>query len=199
MVKPENPACLRNQDPIYQALRPWLKPQGHLLELACGTGQHGVYLASRLPHIHWHFSEHPSQLQLSQQWISEAKLTNLHKPIPLDVSDEKWANRLTHFDYGYCANLLHFVSEQSVKNVFNGFSQVLNAEGLLFCYGPINEHGFTSEGNQALDNWLKQDINPLAGIKELDWIKQVATNSGLIFLERLNLPANNVVLIFKKL
>jgi len=197
MDKPSNPACLRNQGPIYEALQPYLSAPGELLELASGTGQHGVYVASRTPHVTWQLSERPDQIQLSHMWWLEANLKNLKAALPLDV-DETWAVADHHYQYGYLANLLHFVSEDTARNVFAGFNHKLANNGLLFCYGPINENGFTSEGNQALDEWLKHDVNPQAGIKELEWIVSTANGEGFELLERLNLPANNVILIFKK-
>lgn len=197
MSKPTNPACLRNQEPIYQALKPYLSELGELLEIASGTGQHGAYIASRLPHITWQLSETPEQVALSQVWWQEASLANLKAAIPLDV-DEPWPITHHRYQYGYCANLLHFISEDSAQSVFTGFANALTKNGLLFCYGPINENGFTSEGNMGLDEWLKQDVNPKAGIKELEWIKRTSEQAGFALIERLNLPANNVILVFKK-
>jgi len=199
MKKFVSQACIRNQQPILDAITPFLTKAGSVLELACGTGQHGVFFAKHLPHIQWQLSEHPGQLHLCKEWLDEAKLTNLPPPLAIDISEANWAEHLSPFDYGYCANLLHFVSEQSAKNVFEGMSKVLIQGGLFFCYGPINEHGFTSEGNQALDQWLKADINPMAGIKELEWIEQTAKQAQFELSNRINLPANNVILIFKKL
>lgn len=60
-----NPSCLRNQQPILEALSPWLTHGGALLELASGTGQHGAHICEQLRHIQWQLSEHPSQLELS--------------------------------------------------------------------------------------------------------------------------------------
>ena len=198
MEKIVSQACLRNQQPILEALTPLLEHGGSVLELACGTGQHGVYFAQHLPHIQWQLSEHPEQVHASKAWLDDAQLTNIEAPLAIDISEVDWANSLPEFDYGFCANLLHFVSEQSATNIFKGMSQLLSPSGQFFCYGPINEHGFTSEGNQALDQWLKADINPLAGIKELEWLEQSAKQAGLILNNRLNLPANNVILVFLK-
>lgn len=93
--------------------------------------------------------------------------------------------------------MLHFVSPQEASNIFKGMSLALKQHGIFFCYGPINENGFTSEGNANLDEWLKQDVNPKAGIKELTFLQECANIHGLHFKERLNLPANNVILIFE--
>ena len=194
-----NPSCLRNQQPILEALEPWLSAHGRLLELASGTGQHGVYIAQHMPHITWQLSEHPSQVALCQPWQQQAMLANVLPCIEIDISQPTWPIEGGQFQYSFCANLLHYVSEKSVDNIFNGINRVLHKHGLFFCYGPINENGFTSEGNARLDNWLKEEVNPLAGIKELSFLQTSAKQYGLSLKQRLNLPANNVILIFEKL
>jgi cyclopropane fatty-acyl-phospholipid synthase-like methyltransferase len=191
--------CLRNQTAIFEALEPWLQNSGKLLELACGTGQHGVYMTARLPHLNWQLSEHPSQVLLSQPWYEEAQHPNLQSCIALDISQTHWPIETTEYEYAYCANLLHFVGIDDVVHIFNQVAGALKTKGLFFCYGPINENGFTSEGNRNLDDWLKQDINPKAGIKELTTLQASARQSGLTFRIRLDCPANNVILVFEKL
>jgi cyclopropane fatty-acyl-phospholipid synthase-like methyltransferase len=189
--------CLRNQAPIFEALSSWLNQGGTLLELACGKGQHGAYITSHLSQLNWQLSEHPSAVTLSKPWVEEASNPNLYPCIALDISETDWPVQSEHYDYAYCANLLHFISKQSVENVFNGIAQALKPNGFFFCYGPINENGFTSEGNQNLDQWLKQDINPQAGIKELDYLTDKASSCGLKLSKRLDMPANNVILVFE--
>ena len=193
-----NPSCLRNQQPILEALEPWLSAHGQLLELASGTGQHGVYIAQHMPHITWQLSEHPSQVALAQPWQQAAMLTNLLPCIELDISQPIWPIEASSYQYSFCANLLHYVSKENVDHIFNAISRALNQQGLFFCYGPINEQGFTSDGNASLDKWLKEEVNAQAGIKELSFLQASAQQQGLTLKQRLNLPANNVILIFKK-
>ena len=192
-----NPSCLRNQQPILEALEPWLSAHGQLLELASGTGQHGVYIAQHMPHITWQLSEHPSQVALAQPWQQAAMLTNLLPCIELDISQPIWPIEASPYQYSFCANLLHYVSKENVDHIFNAISRVLKKQGVFFCYGPINENGFTSEGNASLDIWLKEEVNPKAGIKELSFLQDRAKQYGLSLKQRLNLPANNVILIFE--
>lgn len=193
-----NPSCVRNQQPIFDALSPWLSGNGPLLELASGTGQHGVHICGQRPNLQWQLTEHPSQVALSHPWQQEAQLCNLLPCLPLDITQITWPVPSSTYQYAYCANLLHFVSADNVNAVFKGISLTLKKTGLFFCYGPINENGFTSDGNANLDEWLKHDVNPQAGIKELILLQECADRHGLRFKERLNLPANNVILVFEK-
>ncbi len=88
---------------------------------------------------------------------------------------------------------------ETVNNMFAGIQQTLKSGGILALYGPYNNQGFTSDGNASLENWLKQDINPEAGIKELSVIIALAQQHNLQLQENHMLPANNHLLIFKSI
>ncbi len=197
MTKPISPPCLRNQDPIFQVLQQQFIQTGTVLELACGTAQHAVYLAQRLPHLSWQATDMPPALNGANQWIQEAQLVNLLPAMELDVSQSNWGHKT--YDYVYSANLVHFVSPTIVESMFAGIEQTLKKSGLLALYGPYNNQGFTSDGNANLDRWLKQDIHPEAGIKELLEIKELAYKRSLELIENFQMPANNCLLIFKRL
>ncbi len=197
MHKPISQPCLRNQEPIYQSLKEFFNKPGAVLELACGTGQHAVYLAARLPHLQWQPSDLKPALAGANIWVNEAKLNNVLPPLELDITQDNWGQDT--YEYIFSANLVHFVPTESVDKLFTGVSQQLKENGILVLYGPYNQNGFTSEGNRNLDAWLKQDIHPMAGIKELNQIKKLANKVGLELIENALLPANNHLLIFKKI
>lgn len=199
--KPISQPCLRNQDPIYQALKSLLSADGVVLEIGCGTGQHGVYMAQRLPHIHWFSTDLEPALYGANLWIEEAQselnLTNLPLAQALDINDTDWP--LDSMDYVFSSNVIHFVPMNTVENMFNGINKRLSQNGLVIFYGPFNNNGFTSEGNAGLDAWLKEDIHPEAGIKELRDIKDLAEKYGLTLKDNILMPANNHILIFEKM
>ncbi len=197
MTKPISQPCLRNQEPIFQVLQQQFTQTGTVLELACGTAQHAVYLTQQLPHLCWQATDMLPALPGANAWIKEAQLPNLLPAIELDVSQTGWGNKT--YDYVYSANFVHFVSPTIVKSMFAGIEQTLNKNGLLALYGPYNNQGFTSDGNAQLDRWLKQDIHPEAGIKELADITKLASNHRLELIENFQMPANNYLLIFKRL
>ena len=47
------PATLRNREPLLTVLRDVLPPDGTVLEIAGGTGEHAVYFARRLTPRAW--------------------------------------------------------------------------------------------------------------------------------------------------
>ncbi len=197
MLKPTSQPCLRNQDPIFQKLQHAFSQPGDVLELACGTAQHAVYFAQRLSHLTWQPTDLEASLSGALLWIEEANLKNLLPPKNLDVCQQHW--NLPRYDYVYSANLVHFVSMDTVCSMFTGIQKSLKKEGVLALYGPYNNQGFTSDGNASLDNWLKQDINPEAGIKELSVIIELAQQHNFQLQENHILPANNHFLIFKSI
>jgi cyclopropane fatty-acyl-phospholipid synthase-like methyltransferase len=196
-MKPVNPSSLRNQGPIFEVLQGYLTVPGKLLEVGCGTGQHAVFMGERLPHIVWQASEHKDAIDGANMWINENGI--LPAPIELDISLSHWQQAVsTTIDYVYSANVIHFVPEATVENFFNGLNDILVKDGCLILYGPYNHNGFTSEGNAGLDAWLKTDVHPLAGIKELSYITSLANKVGLKLIANHIMPANNHLLVFKK-
>ena len=195
-MKPISQPCLRNQDPIYQALKHVFINKGHVLELACGTAQHAVYMCERMPHITWQATDLAENLTGANLWINEAKLENLKPAIELDIQQAHWPTKKV--DYIYSANLVHFVSMNSVIAMFKGIDRCLASQGKVVLYGPYNQNGYTSEGNAGLDIWLKSEINKEAGIKELKDITDMASTYYLQLVDNILMPANNHLLVFEK-
>lgn len=188
--------CLRNQEPIYQVLKNVFINKGHVLELACGTAQHAVYMCQRLPQLEWLATDLAQNIDGANMWIQEAGLNNLKTAFNLDINDPIWD--VESVDYIYSANLVHFVSMTSVKNMFKGMCKCLRIKGKIALYGPYNQDGYTSEGNARLDTWLKTEVNKEAGIKELKDIETLAHSYNFQLLKNINMPANNHLIIFEK-
>ena len=200
MNKPISEACLRNQAPIAEALKERLPTPARLLEIGSGTGQHAVFFAKALPHIIWQPSDLAQHHDGMKLWINEAGLNNVRAPILLDVDQAwPWSTVEIEVDHVFSANTVHYIAQTSVDNMFAGISRLLPVDGLFMMYGPVNVHGaFTSEGNARLDEWLKTCVNPLAGIKELAALEQLAHDHDLRLRENLAMPANNRLLVFQK-
>ncbi len=188
--------CLRNQEAIFQALKHYFLHPGQVLELACGTAQHAVYFSQRLSYLNWQPTDLAAALPNANLWIEDAKLDNLNEAMEFNVSTSNWPNQM--YDYIYSANLVHFVPLEAVEDVFRGVNKSLRSKGLLAIYGPFNNEGFTSEGNKNLDAWLKTEVHPQAGIKELNDIKALGIQHGLLLIKNEPMPANNHLLVFEK-
>ncbi len=79
-----------------------------------------------------------------------------------------------------------------------GAGRVLPPGGRLFLYGPFIEADVaTAPSNLAFDDSLKAR-NPDWGIRRLDLVAALAERRELALIERIAMPANNLVVIFQK-
>lgn len=194
--KPFSQACENNKQVILEKLATVFHSPGTVLEIGTGTGQHAVHFASHLPHLTWQPSDHPSNYQLCEPWLAEARLPNISKPLALDASTSDW--QLPAINGVFSANTAHIMSWPEVEAMFHGVAAHLQ-QGEAFClYGPFNYDGkFTSASNQQFDASLKQR-NPAMGIRDMDDLKQLGKESELALESDFEMPANNRVLVWRK-
>ncbi|MEM6938246.1 MAG: DUF938 domain-containing protein [Pseudomonadota bacterium] len=199
MELPFAPACERNQEPIRQALSRVFPRPAHILELASGTGQHGVYFARHLDHLTWQCTDLQSVLPGLGARIKQAGLPNLPPPLTLDVSRPDWPQTSPELtaDGIFACNILHIASWQAAVTLFAGCASLLDAGSTLALYGPFNENGFTSEGNASLDAWARESF-PGGGLRELADVARLATDSGFSEPEVARMPANNLLLMLAR-
>ncbi len=194
---PFSQACENNKLPILEILKRHLESgrnRQSLLEIASGTGQHAVFFAESMPFLNWQATETSTNLEILKPRIADAELPNLSTPLALDVNGQ-WPMGIV--DAVFSANSLHIISTRSVENFFMGVGLQLRAGGLLFVYGPF-KYGeqFTSESNDRFDDWLRER-DPASGIRDFEWVNDLATNAGLDLLEDNPMPANNQLLVWK--
>ena len=193
---PFSQACENNKQVILEMLERYLKDGDQVLELAGGTGQHCVHFAANLPNLHWQSSDIPSNVDNLNLRLADAKLANLPAAITIDVNHFPWdSDRPTAI---FSANSLHIMSADSVENFFRGIGAVLQVDGTLFVYGPFKYAGsYTSESNEDFDRLLK-DKDPTSGIRDFEWVSDLATKANLTLIEDNAMPTNNQLLVWKK-
>lgn len=198
-----SPAADRNCEPILQALRLILPPQGLALEIASGTGQHVAHFAAGLPGWVWQ----PSDAQADAfdsiaGWCAQMGAGRVKPPILLNVMASPWPGDNSPFaqpfDAIYCANMLHISPWATCAALMRGAARHLTPDGLLLVYGPFLEADQpTSPGNQDFDQSLRQR-DPDWGIRQLDDVTREAHHVGLRLRQRLPMPANNLLLVFHR-
>ncbi|MFP6790290.1 MAG: DUF938 domain-containing protein [Thalassolituus sp.] len=189
-------SCLRNQKPIADVLSRFLTPDMVVFEVGSGTGQHAAYMTEQLRGIHWQPSELPGCLSAIRAWREHSKQAGFLPPVELDISQDIWP--LRNMDAVFSANVVHFVGWSQVVAMFKGISRSLKDNGLVLLYGPYNYDGrFTSEGNIALDEWLRMR-DPDSGIKDFEQIVLLGRQHQLHLLHDIEMPANNRMLVFEK-
>jgi len=194
--KPFAESCVENRVPILDVLRPRLGGCRNLLEIGSGTGQHAVYFAADLPYLSWHTSDRVENHAGINAWLIDAALPNVQPPIRLDVLRDTWPD--IQFDAVFSANTAHIMPVAEVEAMFSGVGQVLVPGGVFLLYGPFNHGGrFSSASNQRFDAWLKQR-DPAMGIRDLDWLKALATSCGMDLIEDIEMPVNNRTLVWRR-
>ena len=196
MNKPFAESCQQNQAAILNIIQPLLKDRQSVLEIGSGTGQHAVYFAAEMPHLHWQTSDRTENHHGISLWLEEANNANIYPPIPLDVSHDAFPKQ--KFDAIFTANTLHIMSQDDVRSFFQNIASCMHTEGILLAYGPFNYNGkYTSDSNAQFDHWLKSR-NTNSGIKDFEWVNKLAKTAGLKIVKDYAMPANNRILYWKK-
>lgn len=166
-----------------------------MLEIGSGTGQHAVYFSALYPWLSWQPSDLLEHHAGITAWIDDSGLENVKAPIELDVRTD-WPE--SRFDLIFSANTVHIMSSAAVEHLFANMTDCMNEQSVLLLYGPFNYQGnYTSDSNAEFDRWLKQrDAN--SGIKNFEWLQDIAGESGLKCTEDIDMPANNRILIWRK-
>ena len=202
MHKPFVQACENNKHAIAEALQSYLRNVRTILEIGSGTGQHIVHFASCFPHITWQASDLKENHAGINAWIRDSKLPNVNSPIEFDleaVGAPVHNTSLRAVDAVYSANVVHIIETRLISRLFLRASEVLTETGLVFMYGPFNyEKRFTSEGNRRLDAWLKSQ-HPDFGIRDFEYVDEIARTHGLSLMDDLTMPANNRLLVWRTL
>jgi len=185
-----------NKNDICDHLCDILKNSRHLLEIGSGTGQHAVYMATRLTHLTWQTSELGDNLENVAARLKQEAPENVRDPIELDVSSHPWP--LPACDVIYSANTVHIMSWAHVEHLFQGAGDILEKDGHLCLYGPYKYKGeFTTPSNQRFDQWLKQN-DPVSGIRDFEAIDSLAQVHSLVLRNDFSMPANNQLLIWQR-
>ena len=196
------PATLRNCDAIADVLAKYIPNNGVLLEIASGSGQHGVFFQNSFPSIIWQTSDPELVNRKSiNSWIAYKGLSSL-MPEPLDIDVEKrpWpiTNKLKSLIKGIvCINMIHISPWTCTESLFEESKNYIYQNQFLMLYGPFfRKEKPTSESNLSFDHSLKLQ-NPLWGIRHLDRVKEVALENGYKIDKIIEMPANNLSVIFR--
>lgn len=197
-LRRHSPAAERNGPPILAELQRLLPPTGGMLEIASGTGQHAAFFSAALPGWQWQPSDHDAgALPSIAAWCDG--MDRVRPPITLDVLAANWPGVPAQVDAIYCANMIHIAPWACTAGLMHGAARHLAPKGLLITYGPYLEDGAaTTSSNLAFDADLKAR-NPAWGLRRLAAVAQVAGTFGLLLRERVEMPANNLLLTWSRM
>jgi hypothetical protein len=185
-----SPAALRNRDAILAILRETLPPQGLLLEIASGTGEHAAHFGANLPK--WHIQptdiEEPRRASINA-WCES--LPNVQPALHLDTTTTPWPIR--EADAILCCNMIHIAPWPACLGLLAGAADALAPGQPLILYGPyLRDHIETAPSNTAFDADLKSR-NPTWGLRRLEDVTAAAT--GFSAPRVIEMPANNLCVV----
>jgi hypothetical protein len=193
------PASVRNAPPILEVLTRVLPPSAFagrdLVEIAAGSGYHGPIFARALPHLTWQPTD-ADQLSLPSiaAHVAAAGLANLRRPLALDVTAAAWP--VTAADAILCINMIHISPWAATLGLFAGAARL--GASVVITYGPYSIDGdFQAESNVAFDQSLRAR-NSAWGIRDVKDVAAAAQAEGFNLDETVRMPANNLMLIFRK-
>lgn len=191
------PATARNRDPILEVLRTVLPPSGLVLEVASGTGEHAVHFARNLPGLLWQPSDpSPDARESIAAWRDAEGLDNLLTPLPLDAQSADWP--AAHADAVVCINMIHISPWEACEGLMRGAGRILPPGGPLVLYGPFRREDRPLEpSNAAFDADLRRR-DPRWGLRLLEDISALAAGKGLTFAQSIEMPANNLAVIYRR-
>ena len=191
------PATARNREPILDVLRTLLPAEGVVLEIASGSGEHIAAFARAFPALDFQPSDPSPEARASiAAWIAAEGLANIRPPLDLDVMRDRWpidaANAIL------CINMIHISPWAATEGLMRGAGRLLAPNAPLYLYGPFRRAAVpTAPSNEAFDADLRRR-DPRWGLRDLDAVAACAKAHGLLFERLVEMPANNLSVIFRR-
>ena len=202
MTDPEDrrrtaPATYRNRESILDVLRKVLPATGRVLEVASGSGEHVIYFARHLPDLEWQPSDpSPAARRSISAWTETECLANVASPLELDAAAAIWP--VDQAEAILCINMIHISPWEATVGLMRGAMRLLPMGGLLYLYGPFRSADRPlAPSNEAFDRDLRSR-DASWGLRDLDTVIACAHEHGLAFEECIDMPTNNLSLIFRK-
>lgn len=222
-VHMDSPSAERNKAPIWKVLSssvlsnfPDNEPF-QVLEVAAGAGVHTVFFADNIlkekPKIDlkWIPSD-PDYNSLSSitAWVKSNPNTASNASIKIPPKqltlDENGFIEQTNIDFEpsatdlmICINMIHISPWEATLGLMKEASKQLKPNsGYLYCYGPYLSGGTGAASNIQFDASLKFR-NSKWGVRNLEDVVKVAESNGLTLSEKIEMPRENLSLIFRKL
>jgi hypothetical protein len=191
------PATIRNRGPILDVLRTVLPPEGLVLEIASGSGEHVVHFATHMPALKFLPSDPSAEARGSiAAWIAASGVQNVLTPLALDAAAPSWP--IARADAIVCVNMVHISPWAATVGLFALARAILPAGAPLYLYGPYKRNGaHTSPSNAAFDASLRlQDAS--WGVRDLEAVVAIGAEKGFGEPQIIEMPANNLSLIFRR-
>ncbi|MEO0440729.1 MAG: DUF938 domain-containing protein [Pseudomonadota bacterium] len=191
------PATLRNRDAIVEVLRDILPDRGTILEIASGTGEHAVYFSRTFPNLTFQPSDPDLENHQSiSAWTAREERLNILPPLALDALHSEW--NVAEPAAILCINMLHIAPWEASIGLFEKASRLLKPGAPFYLYGPYFQADVPpTEGNLAFERSLKSR-NLQWGIRDVADMDALAAQNGFRRESLIDMPANNISLIYRR-
>ena len=204
-VRLDAPAYHRNIAPLLSALDELLPtPPADIVEIGCGTGQHITAFAREFPEYKWWPTDIATEhLASTRAWMTETSAGNIATPVLLDAASADWdlgrpGRPPQHLQAIFSANVIHISPWSTTTGLLAGAGRHLQPGGSLLLYGPFRfDRNHTAASNDAFDRSLRQQ-NPEWGVRDTSDLVATAAPAGLDLADKIDMPANNFILRFKR-
>lgn len=192
-MKRHAPATERNRDPIAAVLAEALPAQGTVLEVASGTGEHVAFFAERFSALTWQPSDPDGDALASIAAWSEGR-ANILPPLEIDAS----AGDFPAAEAILCINMVHISPWEATLGLLAGAGEALAPGAPLILYGPYRREGVeTAPSNEQFELWLKEK-DARFGLRFVEAVSAAAVAQGLSLERLVEMPANNLMLVYRK-
>lgn len=187
------PATERNRDPIAAVLAEELPARGHVLEIASGSGEHCAFFAGRFDDLVWQPSDPDADALASiADWC--AGLANVRAPLEIDAA----TGAFPAADAILCVNMVHISPWEATLGLLAGAGTALAPGAPLILYGPYRREGVaTAPSNEQFELWLK-DRDSRFGLRFVEAVTAAAAPHGLSLERLVEMPANNLMLVYRR-
>ncbi|MFN3214378.1 MAG: DUF938 domain-containing protein [Henriciella sp.] len=196
-----SPSTGRNKDVVREAFLSLMPLSGAILEIASGTGEHGAHITEQAPDLIWTYSDIDAASRASQAaWRDHQAHDRLQGPLTIDTTRPHWgdAERQAPWDGLYCANMVHIAPFAAADGLIAGAGRLLRPGGRLMLYGPFARNGEIAPSNARFSDDLKRRDQSW-GVRDLDRdLVPLAVRAGLQLIAVLDMPANNLSVVFEK-
>ena len=97
-----------------------------------------------------------------------------------------------------CINMIHISPWSATAGLFAGAARLLAQGQPLYLYGPYRRADVpTAPSNEMFDTSLRAR-NPAWGLRQLDQLTALADSTGFALVRVVEMPANNLSLVFRR-
>ncbi|PKP89449.1 MAG: SAM-dependent methyltransferase [Alphaproteobacteria bacterium HGW-Alphaproteobacteria-16] len=172
-----------------------LPETGTVLEVASGSGEHCAFFAAAFPALQWQPSDPDAAGRASiASWC--AGLDNVAAPLNIDAAAPDWP--VDRADAVLCINMVHISPWAATLGLLDGAARLLPPGGPLILYGPYRRAEVpTAPSNETFDESLKAR-DPAWGLRDVAEVTAAAEQRGLRFDRLIEMPANNIILVYRR-